>query len=119
MLSRTPPPDRSGVRGPVGTNPAGCTTLAYGSAAGGTIPAGRVDCYRLTAGAGRVVHLHTVHVSGTVNPSVDVIDPSGTITCSATTLDDTSCTVPVSGVYAITVRDFFGPGTGTYSLTAT
>ena len=60
-----------------------------------------------------------MHTSGTVSPSVDVIHPSGTVTCSPTTLDDTNCTVPVSGVYTITVRDFYGPGTGGYSLTAT
>ncbi len=100
-------------------NPVGCTALTYGSATGGTLVAGQVNCHRLTASAGRVVHLHTVPTSGTLSPSIDVIDPAGQVTCSATTLDDTSCTAPVSGVYTITVRDFFGRNTGAYSITAT
>ncbi len=101
------------------TNPAGCTTLAIGAGVFGTLTLGGVRCYRVASTAGRVLQMSTSTAPGVLlAPQADVVSPTGAIVCTPR-VGARTCTTPAAGTYTITVSDFYGYQTGTFTLAVT
>jgi hypothetical protein len=99
-------------------DPVGCTLKPYATTAavGVVTTTGETDCWRFGATAGQRVRIRAVKTSGALDPVVEVLRPSGTTRCTATTTDDVTCPLDVTGTHTILVHDFGGTATGDYRL---
>ncbi len=101
-------------------NPGSLVSIALGQTSSGSIttPA-EMDTYTFTASAGDMVLVRMSKSSGTLWPGITVYSPDGTKGCeaySSSTAVIASCTLTSTGTYSILAYDYFGTGTGAYSL---
>ena len=99
-------------------NPVGCTLKPFATTAahGVVTTTGETDCWRFDATAGHRVRIRAVTTSGALNPVVEVLRPTGTTRCSATTNDDVTCQLDIQGTHTILIHDSGGTATGNYRL---
>jgi hypothetical protein len=99
-------------------DPVGCTPkeFAVTAARGAVTTTGEVDCWRFAATAGQRVRIRAVKTSGALDPAVEVIKPNGITRCAATTADDVTCQLDITGDHTILVHDSGGTATGDYRL---
>jgi uncharacterized repeat protein (TIGR01451 family) len=93
-----------------------CAPIKYGDAASGSIGApGEEACYSFSGAAGDGVHIGLADTSGSLLAVPEVRGPDGDVLCGAGSgaLD---CTLAISGLHTIVVRDAAGTATGGYDL---
>jgi hypothetical protein len=105
----------------IATRPSGCpVALTLGSTTQcSLVRANQIATFTIAVTAGDRLRLHgSPTASGKVLAlSISLISPNGSVVCSAPSAGDFDCAVPATGTYAVTVRDFFGTGTGPYAIT--
>jgi hypothetical protein len=95
-------------------DPVGCGVLSFGVApTGGAIAtASQVNCFTVDAVAGDTIRLRMITTAGDLAPVAEILQPDGTVWCSADTLEESTCAVAVTGTHGIWIRDG-APGTRT------
>ena len=94
---------------------------------GGIANQSQTDSFTFNGNIGQTIDISMSRQSGSVNPQIDLFDPSGILETSATCGDTAFCVATTignykplqSGLYTIVVRDNAMNGTGNYSLSLT
>jgi hypothetical protein len=99
-------------------DPAGCTSLPYGTAGktGKISPAVEIDCFSHDAKAGERWRVRVVETGGTANLLQEVVRPDGTVVCSLTGATDNTCLLDQDGPTRVFVQDSAGTATGDYRV---
>ena len=106
-------------------NPGSPVTINFGQTLPGSIPTpAEMDTFTFSGYAGDIVSVMMAETSGTLWPGIRVYAPDGTKLCQKDSTDSasaeiTSCTLPITGDYAILAYGSYGygPFIGNYSLT--
>jgi hypothetical protein len=93
-------------------NPVGC--ISFGTAVLTT--AGETDCFVFNGTGGTTIRIRVIELSGNLTAYHELFRPDGTLLCGPTIVTDQTCQLELSGPHTVLVRDFGGPGTGSYQI---
>ena len=106
-------------------NPAGALDVLFDQVQSGQIgSAAQSNAYTFGGTANDVVSFTVMTTSGSINPSVQLLNPSGTVLnavgtcCGVTQAQMNSVRIPTSGTYVVLIKDSHDTNTGNYNLSA-